>query len=170
MRKRLVPDRIFESFRDVTPEFLKDIGVKALLLDIDNTLVTYDDPEPTDEVLCWLEDLEKNGISAAFVSNNSDPARVERFNKELGLFAVSRAKKPFARGFLSALDALGVERKHAASLGDQIFTDVWAARNAGIYAFLVPPIKDKTTLFFKTKRLLEKPIIAEYYKNKKKDG
>ena len=62
------------------------------------------------------------------------------------------------------LKAMGVEPACAASIGDQIFTDVWAAKNTGAYAFLVPPIKDKTTLFFKTKRLLERPIIKRYKK------
>lgn len=164
MLKRFMPDRIFTRFSDVTPELLHELGITALLLDIDNTLVTYDDPEPTTEVLEWLESLKNEGISAAFVSNNSDPSRVERFNEKLGLFAVSRAKKPFKRGFVSALEHMNTSPSHAASLGDQIFTDVWAAKNTGTYAFLVPPIKDKTTPFFKFKRLLERPIIRLYHK------
>lgn len=164
MIKFFMPDKIFESFKDITPEFLSEKGIRALLLDIDNTLVTYDDPDPTDEVILWLKSMEQNGIKAAFVSNNEDPARVERFNKDLGYFAVSRAGKPLPGGFKRALRAMGVEAGQAASVGDQIFTDVWAAKNTGAYAFLVPPIKDKTTLFFKTKRLLEKPIIRRYKK------
>lgn len=167
MFKKLMPDRICNSFRDVTPELLKELNIKALLLDIDNTLVTYDDLDPTEEVEKWLVNMSENGIKLAFVSNNSDPSRVDRFNKKFGFYATSRSKKPLPTGFKRALSNLHVEAECAAALGDQIFTDVWAAKNVGAYAFLVPPIKDKTTLFFKTKRLLEKPIIKKYYKKTK---
>lgn len=162
MIKKLIPDRIFESFTEITPEYLIKNKIEALLLDIDNTLVTYDDAEPTDAVIKWLEGMKGAGIKISFVSNNSSPARVEKFNEKLGFFAVSRAKKPLPHGFKRALGNMGVKPHHAASLGDQIFTDVWAARNIGAHAFLVPPIKDKTTLFFKIKRLLEKPLIKKY--------
>lgn len=49
-------------------------------------------------------------------------------------------------------------------MGDQIFTDVWAAHNAGIPAILVPPINDRKDLLTKFKRLLEKPILSIYKK------
>ena len=57
---------------------------------------------------------------------------------------------------------MGILPEEAALMGDQIFTDVWAARNAGIRAILVPPIKDKRDILTRTKRLLEKPIIKKY--------
>ena len=164
MIKKLMPDRMFDSFRDITPEFLEELGVKALLLDIDNTLVTYEDPDPTEEVVAWLKSMNEHGIQTAFISNNSDPARVERFNRQLGYLAQSRAKKPLPGGFMRALEQLGVSADQAASVGDQIFTDVWAARSVGAYALLVPPINDKKTLFFRVKRLLERPIIRRYKK------
>jgi predicted HAD superfamily phosphohydrolase YqeG len=52
-------------------------------------------------------------------------------------------------------------------MGDQVFTDVWAAHNAGIKAILVPPIKDKTDPFTKFKRLLEKPFLGKYDRRNK---
>ena len=59
----------------------------------------------------------------------------------------------------------GAVAENSAFLGDQIFTDVLSARNLGIkIALLVPPIKDKLTLFFRFKRWMEKPIIRKYQK------
>ena len=55
--KYLLPDHLFGSFADVTPAFLSSVGIRALLCDIDNTLVTYDDAEPTPEVLSWFDAL-----------------------------------------------------------------------------------------------------------------
>ena len=164
MLKNLMPDGIFESFRDITPELLCEMGIKAILLDIDNTLVTYDDPEPTEEVLAWLDAMKSAGILAAFVSNNESPERVDVFNRGLGLYATSRSKKPLPVGFRRAMRALGVKPCECLAIGDQIFTDVWGGKNAGARAFLVPPIKDRTDWFFRLKRKLEAPIIRKYNK------
>jgi predicted HAD superfamily phosphohydrolase YqeG len=59
---------------------------------------------------------------------------------------------------------LGGNKKNTALMGDQIFTDVLCAHTMGIRAILVPPIKDKTNLFFRFKRLLERPFIRKYAK------
>ena len=76
-----------------------------------------------------------------------------------------KSGKPFAKKTIDkVLSALGAERKSAAFMGDQIFTDVCAGKFNGMRAILVPPIKDKTSLFFKTKRLLEKPVLRHYFK------
>ena len=68
--KLLTPDFMFASYSEVTPEFLASIGVRALICDIDNTLVTYDDARPTDALHRWFRDMESAGVKIAFVSNN----------------------------------------------------------------------------------------------------
>ena len=62
-----MPDGIFDDIYAITPEFLLSLGVRGLILDIDNTLVTYDDPIPTEKVAGWLEAMHDAGISTAFV-------------------------------------------------------------------------------------------------------
>ena len=52
--------------------------------------------------------------------------------------------------------------EETAGLGDQLLTDTLAAHRLGLISIIVPPIKDKTTLFFKSKRLIEKPFIKRY--------
>ncbi len=165
----LVPDYRFKVFSEASAEFLTSIGVKGIVLDIDNTLEPYEHPDPGEHVIAWLESLKEAGISAAIASNNGSK-RVERFNKELGLPAYFKAKKPFKKNVLNALRDMGVEPSEAILMGDQVFTDVWAARNAGIRAILVPPINDKRDVFTKFKRLLEKPILKKYEKRKAKNN
>ena len=63
---------------------------------------------------------------------------------------------------------MGTDKSNTILMGDQVFTDVWAAHNTGIRAILVPPIKDKTDVFTKFKRLLEKPILKKYRKRNNK--
>ena len=68
------------------------------------------------------------------------------------------------------MESMGTTKENTALMGDQVFTDVWAAKNAGIKAILVPPIRDKRDIFTRFKRLLEKPILKKYEKKKKKES
>ena len=168
MKFTLVPDYYFDTFDKASAEFLSSIGVKGILLDVDNTLEPYENPLPTEKVLSWFHSLKEQGIRAAIVSNNNKE-RIELFNKELSLPAYYKAKKPFKKRLLLAMSDLGTTPEETIFIGDQIFTDVLAARNAKIRAILVPPIKDKTDIFTKFKRLLEKPILKKYRKKHMED-
>ena len=161
MKFTLVPEYRFNSFRDVTAEFLLSIGVRAILLDVDNTLEPYEHPTPTKDVTDWLESLRVAGIKTAILSNNNQ-ARVDLFNKEIGMPAVARAAKPFALNLNRMMKLLGCDKSNTIFMGDQILTDVWAAHNAGIKAILVPPINDKKDPFTRFKRSLELPIQRKY--------
>ena len=66
------------------------------------------------------------------------------------------------------MEKMGTDKNNTILMGDQIFTDVWAAHNAGIPAILVPPINDKRDIFTRFKRLLEKPILKKYEKRNNK--
>ena len=157
----LVPDFMFDTFDKVTVDFLVQHNIRAVVLDIDNTLEPYEHAHPGEHVKKWLADLRAAGIGAAFVSNNNKE-RVELFNKELGLPAFYKAGKPFKKNVLRAMKIMGADNKSTLLMGDQVFTDVWAARNAGVISVLVPPINDKKDPFTKFKRILEKPIVNRY--------
>ncbi len=157
------PDYMFGSYREITPAFLQSIGIRALLIDIDNTLAPYEQADPDESIVAWFNSLHACGIKAALVSNNHPP-RVERFNKDLGLLAYADSKKPSRKTPMNAMQALGVSRAETAVLGDQLLTDCFAGKHLGLTAIILPPIKDKTNLFFRFKRLLERPFIRKYAK------
>ena len=161
----LVPDYMFEKFDMATADFLTKIGVRGIILDIDNTLEPYENPTPGDHVYKWFSELESKGIKAAFVSNNNS-CRVSLFNEKLGFPAYPKGGKPFPKNLFRAMADMGCDKSETILMGDQIFTDVWAARNAGIRAILVPPINDKRDPFTRFKRLLERGIINKYEKRK----
>lgn len=167
MIKRFVPDYCFDTFDQVTPEFLSSLGIRAVILDVDNTLEPYENPLPGEHVKVWIAALAEAGISAAIVSNNNSE-RIDSFNTELGLVAYTKAKKPFKKSILKAISDLGVSPGEAIFIGDQVFTDVWGAHNAGIRAILVPPIRDKRDLLTRFKRWLEIPVLNYYNKNNHK--
>lgn len=166
MIEYFLPDRCFKSFDKLTPGRLKRLGIKGLILDIDNTIAPYEEAVPTEEAMRWFREMEEAGIRISFVSNN-DEARVEIFNRDLGYPHFPNSAKPFGKNIRRAMREMGTTRKTTALMGDQIFTDILAARLAGLKrTFLVPPIKDKTDWLTQSKRFLEKPILKFYRKNK----
>ena len=166
--KYFVPEYCFDTFDMASAEFLLSIGVKGIILDVDNTLEPYENALPGEHVKSWLKSLRDAGIGAAIVSNNN-AARIDLFNSELGLPAYSKAKKPFKKNILKAIADLGISPDESIFMGDQVFTDVWAAHNAGIRAILVPPIKDKRDILTRFKRWLEIPVL-NYYKKRTEKG
>ena len=158
------PDHYFSTLDKVPEEFFKNNGIKLIICDIDNTLATYDDPDPTEYTVLFMERMKREGIAVELISNNNRE-RVERFSRELDCHFVADGKKPYcsAKPIREAMKKAGAEEKETMIIGDQVFTDVLAGRNAGLaVAFLVKPIKDKTNLFFKTKRLMEVPVLKKY--------
>ena len=167
MKNYLTPDYMFGTFKEVTPAFLQSIGVRALLIDIDNTLAPYEQPDPDEHIMNWFAELEKAGIQASLVSNNHAPrvARcAEPLVEEFGIVAYPESGKPFASTLECAMKTMGVTHAETAMLGDQILTDCFAGKHIGLRAIIVPPIKDKTNLFFRFKRVLERPFIRKYAK------
>ncbi len=163
MASWLLPDYIFSKYNDITPEFLKDIGVKALLIDIDNTLAPYEQPSPDENIFSWFDALKENGISATLVSNNGRE-RVELFNKDLGLCAFYKSGKPFAKNLKKAMAIMGSDEKNTAMLGDQLLTDAAAGKHIGLTTIIVPPINDKNNAFFRAKRAMEVGTVKRYVK------
>ncbi len=162
-----VPEYRFDKFYEATPEFLTSIGVKGIVLDIDNTLEPYENDLPSERVCEWLRSLSNVGISASFVSNN-DRERVELFNSVLGLPAYYKAGKPFTKNIKRAMISMGTGISDTILMGDQVFTDVLAAHLCGIPAILLPPIKDKTDILTRSKRVLEIPVLKKYERIQKK--
>ncbi len=156
----------FRRVTDITPEILSKLNIKGLILDLDNTLTTHDNPKPADGVPEWLDLMKSNGIRLMIVSNNHAP-RVKPFADMLGLEFVSEGKKPFTKGFKEAKTLMGLTKNELAAVGDQIFTDVLGANLFRIKMLYVSPIEHENTTFFKLKRKLEIPFIPEKLYEKK---
>ena len=161
MKNWLMPDYMFPTYDAVTPEFLKSIGVRAVLADIDNTLAPYEQAEPDDRLRGWLASLADAGISITFVSNNGRE-RVEFFNRSLGLPAYYKSGKPFGKNLRRAMTAMGSDKTSTVMLGDQLLTDALAGKHLGLRAIIVPPIRDRRDAFTRFKRVLESPFVRRY--------
>lgn len=154
------PTKSLDSILQVTPELLHEMGVTALILDIDNTMTTHDNPVPLPGLDRWLDTMRTSGIKMMIVSNNRSE-RVTPFAELLGLDFVPRGAKPLTRGYRQAAKKMGVSRSELCTIGDQLFTDILGAKLFGIKSILVEPIEPEKTLFFRIKRALEKPFRSK---------
>jgi len=158
------PTLYLEKASQLTPERLAVLGVRGLILDVDNTLATHDSPVPDPEILLWLEDMKTAGIKMVILSNNF-PSRVRPFANMLGIGYEACAAKPLPVGIWRARRALGVAKSEVAIVGDQVFTDILGGNIYRIKTVLAKPILLENTLYFRTKRSLESIILRSYIKN-----
>ncbi|MDE5558437.1 MAG: YqeG family HAD IIIA-type phosphatase [Ruminococcus sp.] len=152
----------FRKITDITPEFLIENNIKGLILDIDNTLTTHDNPVPAEGVKEWISSMKKNKIRLVIVSNNHPP-RVKPFADMLDIDFICEGKKPLSNGFKEALKKLRLPKEKVSAVGDQIFTDVLGANFFGIRMLYTAPIELEKTTFFKVKRTLEKPFLPKKF-------
>jgi HAD superfamily phosphatase (TIGR01668 family) len=155
------PTLMLERVSDIMPEYLKRLGVKALLLDVDNTLTTHNNPVPDKDALLWLESMRTAGITVCLASNNRRK-RVSLFAESISADYVSRALKPLPVGFFRATAKLKLSPREFAVVGDQIFTDILGGNLFGAKTILVMPLLPEKGPFFRLKRRLEAGIIKRY--------
>lgn len=156
------PTFALKSVLEITPQALAVHDINALILDLDNTLTTHDNPVPAEGVLDWIADMRSHGIKLLIVSNNS-AERVAPFAEILGLHFVPNGAKPLPAGYIKAVKELGYSRKNICAVGDQIFTDILGANLAGIRSVFVYPIEPEKSRFFRIKRAIEKPLLPKRF-------
>ena len=116
----ITPEYVFKDVTHITPEFLAGKGIRALVLDIDNTLTADRSQELPDEVAGWLAQMKEAGIGLTIVSNGAEK-RVRPFAKKLGLAYLYRSAKPLPFALMVARRRMGVKRKQMAMVGDQLY-------------------------------------------------
>lgn len=156
----LTPTETASSVCCITKGLLQSMGVRGLLLDIDNTLTTHGNPIPAPGVEEWVARMMQANIHMYLVSNNHPP-RVEPFAKKLGIPCICDCKKPLPGGFRRATKAMGLSRQEVCVVGDQLYTDVLGAHLYRVKSIYVPPIEPEKKGFLRCKRILEKPFLPK---------
>lgn len=165
MLKAYYPYEYAKSVFTVDYEKLRDRGIKGIIFDIDNTLVHHGD-DSTPLVDNFLKHLEDMGLKIVFLTNN-DRERVERFNASIGAPFVCDAEKPNVKGYIKALEILGLEKHEAVVIGDQMFVDIVGANRAGIPSILVHFIVTPGEKWLGAKRYAEMVVLWFFRRNKK---
>ena len=151
------PDFYFKNIFSVTPEFLKENNIKALLLDADNTLCIYHSEVPIEGVMEWINEMKSSGIELHILSNGK-PGRLTTFANNVNLPCFYMSLKPLPFKILKAIKKLGFKREDVALVGDQMFTDILGGNLAGIKTIWLDYIKIEESKTFRFKRSIEKKI------------
>lgn len=159
MLKKFLPAEYVKNVFHITPEKLKKQGIKGIITDLDNTLVEWDRPEATPEIIEWLKAMKEADILVTIVSNNHDP-RVKLFCEPLGIPFVSRARKPLRSPFIKALDMMGIKKEEAVVIGDQLLTDILGGNRKGLHTILVAPVATSDALITRFNRMTERRIMG----------
>lgn len=160
----LYPNALLNSVKDITIEFIQKHKIKALILDVDNTLIDYQ-KNIEESIIKWAKDLRGQGIKLYILSNTNNKEKVEMVAKKLEIPYINFAKKPLKSGFKKVQKELNEKTENIAVVGDQIFTDVLGGNRCKMFTILVEPIDKKDFWYTKWKRPIENKIKKHYQDN-----
>jgi uncharacterized protein len=152
-----------KSILDISPLQLKEKGIKGIITDLDNTLVEWDRPLATPQLIKWFDDMRKHDIRVTIVSNNNEE-RVKAFSDPLKIPFIFRAKKPMMPAFYKALSQMGIKKEETVVIGDQLLTDVLGGNRSGFYTILVVPVAQTDGFFTRFNRFAERRILSWFRK------
>lgn len=153
------PDGYYVSVLDIDPASIAEHGYKAVLLDLDNTLLPRGSNEISSEVVQWVRALQDAGLKVALLSN-STKGRAPEAAKFLRLPLVGGAFKPLTKGFVRACAMLGVAPRDSLMIGDQSYTDVLGAHRLGMDAYMVMPLNENEPLHTFVLRALDRKAVS----------
>ena len=139
MQLPFIPDLKLDNIYEVDGKLLREMGIRLLISDLDNTIATYENEVPDEKMQAWADDLRENGITLVIVSNNKE-ARVSKFCIPFGTDHFWKSGKPSRRTIRKVMEKYGETRETTALIGDKIVTDIIGAKRSGVLAIKVPPL------------------------------
>lgn len=153
----IYPNAYLKNVQEITIEFLKKNKLKALILDVDNTLIDCYE-KMSDDIIKWSQDLKGQGVKLYILSNTNKKDKVEKVAEKLEIPYKMFAKKPFKGGFLNIMEKLKIQPMNIGVVGDQIFTDIIGGNRCKMFTILVDPISEKDFWYTAWKRPIENKI------------
>ena len=153
----LLPTYAVPTVLDVSASLLRSMKVRAILLDVDNTLSKPGSQEPFAGVEQWVESMQRKGFVLTILSNNFR-RRVAPFANRMRVPFLSFACKPLPGGYWRAISRLGISKKEAVVVGDQVFTDVLGANLSGVRSILLAPAAEEHGASIRLRRSLETSV------------
>jgi HAD superfamily phosphatase (TIGR01668 family) len=134
--RTFTPTYYHQSVFDIPLHLVKAKGYQYLLCDLDNTLASFRDRQPSAKVKAFLLQCQQLGLNLMLVSNNKE-TRVKPYADALSIPFLFDAKKPFPTKVLKFLEEKGYPKDKVMVIGDQLLTDVWLANRLGVSSIFV---------------------------------
>lgn len=166
MLKHFLPDQHVKNIFEITPESLKEKGIKGIITDLDNTLVEWDRPNATPKLVKWFEEMKQSNVKITIVSNNNE-YRVKAFSDPLNISFIPSARKPLGRAFNRALREMELKKEETVVIGDQLLTDVLGGNRSGFHTILVVPVAQTDGMMTRINRKIERRILNWFRKKGK---
>ena len=158
MIRNLLPDAYAPSVFSIDYKMLWQMGYRALIFDIDNTLVPHGEGA-TPKIERFFRYVHHLGFQTLLLTNN-DEARTRRFLKNIQTDYLCDAAKPDPVGFFRAAERLNCDAKEIVCIGDQMFIDTLGASRAGLKSILVHFTVKKEESGIGKKRYLEYAMLG----------
>ncbi|MEB8126713.1 YqeG family HAD IIIA-type phosphatase [Staphylococcus succinus] len=163
IKNYFMPNEYVQSIFQIDFQKLSASGVKGIVTDLDNTLVGWDEAEPTEAVKNWFDKARALGITVTIVSNNNEK-RVGSFSKSLNVDYIFKAKKPRGRAFDRAAKSMQLDPSEIVVIGDQMLTDVFGGNRRGLFTIMVVPVKQTDGFITKFNRMIERRLLQHFRK------
>lgn len=151
---KLIPTYVAESAYNIDYKDFYSKGFRAIIFDIDNTLVLHD-RKANESAELFIYMLHRIGYKVSVLSNNNKD-RVKDFCEACKIdYYIENASKPSAKNFHKIAMMAGVKESEILCIGDQLFTDVWGANNAKMTSILVDPLGKEIKYYITIKRFFE---------------
>lgn len=160
--ERFVPDIHEKNVYQIDYKKLKKRGIKCLIIDLDNTIASYDTYEPSKELKELFHKLSLD-FKLIIISNNTKN-RVRPFKEKLNVDSCFKAGKPRSKKYKKILELYNFKDTEIACIGDQLITDILGANKVGFTSILVNPISPMEPFRVRINRSLEKRIIKKIQK------
>src|SRR5438094_9391705 len=122
MLKWLIPSRYALSVLALDPSGLVADGIRGLILDLDNTVVAWNPPGPTEPVRQWVGRVRDMGVRMCIVSSNFS-SRTQAIGRALNVPVVAAALKPSPWGFPRAMGLMGTQAQSTSLVVAQVLTE-----------------------------------------------
>ncbi len=139
----LKPDYNLKSIYSINFDELKQLGIKAVLFDLDSTLMASKSAVYSDEMVAWLKKLQED-FFVAVVSNNKNPDYIEQVKKISFFPMLFNAGKPRTNAVKNFLNEHNLNISECVLVGDRPLTDVLCGKNLGCKTILVDSITADT--------------------------
>ncbi len=157
------PDLLIAKITDISYDMLYKLDIKTILLDVDDTISPKGASSISKEILEWINIIKSHSVGLVILSNNS-LSRVKSLSQKIEVPCICRSMKPFPWSIHKAMKLVSADKSKTAIIGDQIFTDVLAAKLSGIKSILVEPMDMDGDFMLKFKRKLECLIKSRWSK------
>ncbi|MCP9779868.1 MULTISPECIES: YqeG family HAD IIIA-type phosphatase [Cyanobium] len=140
LRQLLRPNWLREcTLAELPLQELLDQPIRALVLDVDRTLLPRRQADLPASALRWLQQAQQQ-VPIHLFSNNPSRQRIGAVAAQLDLPYTISAGKPRRSALRRVLAELNLPHQEVALIGDRLFTDVIAGNRLGLFTVLVKPI------------------------------